>query len=431
MKSALVEDLNNPTLRSLTRGVLTTITLEKKNIPFIVAFDSTTLHYKPWSTIVINPKVKSAWKAIVERYFCSDAYKALNEAVSNDPLLSKYATVNFLNTLFKKSREMLPRIKPGPGPGPKPEELLNPISALIQLLDTQVSSQASGDAINAIVQGLEAEARETLEDIEAIQSFSHFGAPVEQFLENPDEFRNIARNRIIVNLVKFLRKLRREASPKFAKAPTLVGGRPLGVKRIQRWSELPRTLLTEYADDDIFEYKVASRTLRVSLQYGGIPDYVVYLDKSGSMAGGIKNYISPTHAEYVPKISFAAASALALAHQLKKVGSKLTLKLFDTEVHDPVTDSDFAQLIKVLMTIRADSGTSISNVLEDSLNYRDDRIIIITDGIDEVSEESVKKAKSANLDITVVFIQTDNELLRKNFKHIHLQEAKPNILLQI
>ncbi|MEM2294162.1 MAG: hypothetical protein QXX41_12890, partial [Nitrososphaerota archaeon] len=129
-------------------------------------------------------------------------------------------------------------------------------------------------------------------------------------------------------------------------------------------------------------------------------------------------------------ISFAAASALALAHQLRRVGAKMTLKLFDVEVHDPITD--FNQLIDTLMKIEADSGTNISNVLEDAIkSHREEKVVIVTDGIDEVSPDAVKAAKSANLDVACIFIKTDNELLRKNFKCIRIEEAKPSILLEV
>jgi uncharacterized protein with von Willebrand factor type A (vWA) domain len=185
----------------------------------------------------------------------------------------------------------------------------------------------------------------------------------------------------------------------------------------------------DYLDDDLLSYRIASRTARVSESYGSVQNYVVYMDKSGSMGSEIHYRSSPTQVEYVPKISFAAASALALAQQLRRLGARMTLKLFDTEVHDPVTD--YAQLIDVLVKIKADSGTNISNVLLDALKYRDDKIIVVTDGIDQVSEDSVRNARSSGLDMTFVFIKTDNELIRRNFPCIHLREAEPEVLLRI
>ncbi len=427
MKPALIEDYSNPIYRALARSVLSNFLFENKKLPLIVAMDSSIIHFKPWSQIVFNPSSKSAWRFILERYYESESYKKLNNAVAGDPMLAKYATIHFLNTLFKKSKEQLKQLKQQELSKKDKED---PVGSLIELIDKQPSLEANR-AVQMIVNTLEKEAEEILQDIETIESFSHLGVPVANLLEKPDAFREKTRNKIIIYLVRFLQKLKREApNLKQTKAPTLVGGRPLGVKRLQRWSELTSVLPFEYLDDDLLSYKIASRSVRVSERYGSIQNYVVYLDKSGSMSESIVYRESSTRIEYVPKISFATASALALAYKLRQVGAKMTLKLFDVEVHDPI--SDFSQLIDTLLKIKADSGTNISNVLEDAVQYhRNEKIIIVTDGIDNVSEEAVKKAKSANLDITFVFIKTDNELLRKNFRCIHLNEARPSILLEV
>ncbi|MEM2597321.1 MAG: hypothetical protein QXT50_01495 [Thermofilum sp.] len=423
MKPALVEDYGNATYRSLARSVLSSPFLKNKRIPFYVAMDSTILHFKPWSCIVFNPHVKGGWKTILEKYYETDAYRKLNSAVAGDPLLAKYATVHFLNTLFSESKKQLNRLKQL-----SEEDKKDPVGSLMRLLDQ--APPGAGRVVAAVVAALEKEAEEVLKDIEVAEIFSHVGVPVAAFLEKPDEFREKARNRIVVHLVRFLRRLRREApSLKQARMPTLVGGRPLGVKRLQRWSELSAVLPVELLDEDLLAYRIASRTVRVAERRGFIQDYVVYLDKSGSMASDIKYRFSPTQVEDVPKISFAAASALALAYKLRQAGARMTLKLFDVEVHDPITD--FAQLIDTLMRIKADSGTNISRVLEDALNHRDAKIIVVTDGIDQVSDESVRGAKSAGLDVTFIFIKTDNELLRRNFRCVHIEEAKPAILLEV
>jgi uncharacterized protein with von Willebrand factor type A (vWA) domain len=107
------------------------------------------------------------------------------------------------------------------------------------------------------------------------------------------------------------------------------------------------------------------------------------------------------------------------------------VKLFDEEVHDPIVDLE--EMIDVLLRIRWGRGTDINEVLYDALSYRgtDKRVVVITDGIDEVGEEYVKRAKSYNLDIIFVFIKTDNQLLRQNFPCVHLQEAQPQVMLRI
>ncbi|RLG90722.1 MAG: hypothetical protein DRO36_05645, partial [Candidatus Hecatellales archaeon] len=246
----------------MARSVLTNFLLEDKRIPFVAGMDSSIIHYKPWSSIVFNPKLEDGWKAILEKYYNSDEYRILNESVAGDPLLSKYATIQFLNTLFAKSEVELKRLKPVVSR----EELKNPIDAIGRILDDEEVSKRVKDVItDALVLELKKEAERIRRDVEVAESFSLIGVPVAEFLEKPDEFREMARNKIVVYLVKLLRRAVREApSLKQTKMPTLIGGRPLGVKRIQRWSELSRVLPLEYLDDDLLAYKIASRTLRVS-----------------------------------------------------------------------------------------------------------------------------------------------------------------------
>jgi len=423
-QGVLFEDYKNPVYRFQARAVLSNFLLQNKKLPFFVPLDASIIHLKRWSSIVFNPRAKGAWKTILERYYETDTYKTLNNTIAGDPLLAKYATIQWLNTLFQKCKNESERLRVEPKGG-------DYVQALFQALDTQVSPAEASRVALSLAEALEAEAKEIQKDLEAAESFSHLGVPVAELLEKPDEFRLKARNRIIVNLVRFLRMLRREASaPKTARAPTILGGRPLGVKRLNRLSELTSILPTELLDDDLLAYRLVSRSALTRERYGGIPDYVVYLDKSGSMAENISYRSSPTQTERVPKISFAAASALALAHKLKQVGSKMTLKLFDTEIHDPI--SDIKSLIDTLLKIRADGGTNISNVLDDAVkHHRDSKIIVVTDGIDEVSEDAVKAAKSAGLDAHIVLIKTDNPLLRSNFPCTYVEEAKPNILLSL
>lgn len=428
MRAALLEDYGNPTYRALARSVLAGVTLRNRRMPFTAVMDASILHFKSWTQIVFNPRIKGGWREVLEAYYGSDEYRALNESVAGDPMLSKYATIHFLNKLFERARYELSRLKEKPAV----KDYENSVGAVFDKLDDPATpSEVKSSVISSIVDFLKCEAEEIKKDLEAIESFSHLGIPVANLLENPDDFREKARNRIVVHLVKFLQRLKREApSLKQAKAPTLIGGRPLGVKRLQRWSELSRALPMELIDDDLLSYRVAGRSLRVSESYGSIRNCVVYLDKSGSMGGSISYRESPVEVSKVPKISFAAASALALACKLRRLGAKMTLKLFDVEVHDPI--QDFGKLLDVLTRIEADSGTNLTNVLEDAVqHHRDEKIVVVTDGIDEVEPEAVRRAKSANLDLTCVFIETDNRLLRENFPCIYLEEAKPDILLRL
>lgn len=425
----MLEDYRNPTYRALARSVITSPTLRNYRVPFALCFDATLIHYKPWTQIVFDPRSKSSWRVILEKYYSSDEYKRLNTAVAGDPLLSKYATVNFLNALVRaveRAAEKTSQLQSSQRRGQ------TGLEEAIQRIDEfeKQNPAAASRIVREVVEQLVREAREVSGDVEVARAFSHVGVPM-AVLGNPDEFREMARNRIVVSLVRMVNRVRREApSLKSARSPTLVGGRPLGVKRIQRVSEVPRALPTEYLDADLFSYKVATRSLSVSEQYGSVQNYVVYLDKSGSMSEDIEYHQSAFQVERVPKISFAAASALALSWALRRVGARMTLKLFDTEVHEPIRD--FLQLVNVLMRVRSDGGTNITKVLEDAVeHHRDDKVVVVTDGIDEVDEGAVKRAKSAGLDVHFVFIQTSNKLLQKYFPYTYLREAKPNVLLTI
>jgi uncharacterized protein with von Willebrand factor type A (vWA) domain len=433
-KGVLIEDYTHPLYRAFARGVLLNPLLENKNIPFYIAMDSSIIHYKLWNKIIFDHEVEDPWKTILEKYYNSDTYRKLNETIAGDPLLAKYATIHFLNILFEKSLEYIAQYKYPSfrtySQQYQMEVIKNPIGELMNWLEEQKqkgNKQNFEQVISTISDALEKETKEVEKDLNLIESFNHAGIPTEKLLEKPEQLRNILRNKIIVDFVRILRKLKDEApSLKRLQMPTLVGGRPFGVKNLERFSELPRLLPFEYLDEDLLTYKVASRTAKVTEQYGYIQNYVVYLDKSGSMASFIAYRPSPIQIEFVSKISFATASALALASKLKKLGAKLMLKLFDVDVHKEV--NDYMEIFDILSRIQADSGTNLTKVLEDAIKYRNEKIIIITDGIDEISEQAVKKAKSCNLDITVIFIKTDNALLRKNFPHVHLQEAKPEIL---
>jgi hypothetical protein len=408
--------------------------------------------------------------------------------VSGDPLLAKYATINFLEALFKGAADAQAQ-KGESGENhswvklyqhedegssynfteidPIRRKIIIPyfsmrdakkdrekaIAFLTNLIDCQLpdnkqpgllpklfgrSKQEPSpgvwpeESIRTICKSLEWEAQLTLKDVEAAESFSRAGIPIVKLLEKPDEFRRKMRNTIVVHFVDLFHRLSRESSGLGGTVPTPIGGRPLGVKRIQRWSELPRVVPSEWLDDDLLQYRIASRTVRVVENVGAVRDRVFYLDKSNSMGGGIAYRASPTEVKYVPKLSFAAALALAMAYNLRRLGAKAVIKLFDEEVHDPIVDLE--EMIDVLLRIRWSEGTDINEVLYDALSYRgtDKRIVVITDGIDEeVGEAYVKRAKSYNLDIIFVFIKTDNQLLRQNFPCVHLQEAQPQVMLRI
>lgn len=403
-QGTLIEDYNNLGYKTGARSVLSGQGLKDgAKVPYNFAMDTFIMHNKAWSSVVFNPASKSAWKSVLEDYYTSDEYKTLNEQTRGDPLMSKYATANFLNTFV--SEEKRQERNPGnPGKG----------------LDGMTPKE-----LQTISQALKNQAKETRDQLGIAQGFSHLGIPIQQFLDRPDEFREIAKNRIVVQLVRMLKIFQHTQITKIAKRPTQTGGRPRGIKHLQRYEELPQALGTEYLDDDIFTYKVATKQVQVRERHGGLPNYTIYVDKSGSMGSGIADTKNPDM--YVPKISFCTALALAFEENLKRVGSKMTLRLFDVEVHDPVTDR--MALIKTLMSVRADGGTNISKVLEDAMTHRDDKVVVFTDGIDYIDESVINRARGH--DIHFVFLQTKSEQLDKAFKNVYLEKIDPSVLMRI
>jgi hypothetical protein len=487
-RGVLIEDYDDPVYHAIAHGVRSSFQKEVEKLPFFVFLDSSIVHFKPWYQIAFDPKARNGWRAILEKYWQSEPYRKLNDVVSGDPLLAKYATINFLEALFKGAADAQAQkgesgenhswanfyqrevesssynfVEMYPMRGNIIISLASmrdakkgrekAIAFLTDLIDRQLPDNKQPglfsklfdrsklkpspgvwpeESISTICKSLEWEAQLTLNDIVAAESFSRAGIPIVELLEKPDEFRRKMRNTIVVQFVDLFHRLSRESSGLGGTVPTPIGGRPLGVKRIQRWSELPRVVPSEWLDDDLLQYRIASRTVRVVENVGAVRDRVFYLDKSNSMGDEIVYRESPTQVKHVPKLSFAAALALAMAYNLRRLGAKAVVKLFDEKVHDPIVGLE--EMIDVLLRIRWGEGTNINEVLYDALSYRgtDKRIVVITDGIDdEVSETYVKKAKSYNLDIIFVFIKTDNQLLRQNFPCVHLQEARPQVMLRI
>lgn len=383
-------------------------------IPNEFILDATLLHYKRWSSIVFNPKAKSPWKRILQNYYDSEEYKVLNEKVSGDPLLAKYATICFLNKFVESLRDYsYGKITPE------------------NLTTNTLQTPKDGEILKAVSMELRKEAEKIMEDVEKIESinnimqagkghgFTNEGIPVLN-LDNPDEVRRALSNRILVSFIKIAKSYMDLAkSGDVSRVPTLYGGTPVSIKAMTRFGEIVKALPQELIDEEIFAMKTATRTLKVTENYGSLKDVVVYIDKSGSMD---ENF---GEKEKVPKISFACASALALAKKLKTSGAKMTLKFFDVAVYEEVNDP--RKIIEELLRVRAESGTRINGVLEDARNYKGRKVIIVTDGIDSVSEELCKKLKK-EADVKVVFINTSNETMKKHFECFTVRKPEPILL---
>lgn len=441
-----------PTVRSATFDL--TQSFSEKNVTMGSHFlmDAHLMHFKPYGQLVLNPLSKNSWKDLLEQEMADPRYQELNAKVSRNPMLSLMATKNFLQAIVEKAEKSQPAIPPNmippnqsgsqqgqgnaPGNTPNPQgqqggnqgqqpfNFNNFMNALSNMQNGSLTNQATCNNIMAGMAAAASNATQQSNDlITVLNSFTHSGIPMKR-LTDPDEMRDILSNKFVVSLAKVMKRLNTDDSGKSHVMPSTRRGIPIGTKKMQYFSEIPDMVPQDMLDEDLQNYKIASKTAHVRERYSSMNNYLIYLDKSGSMGGGIE-FID----DYVPKIAVAAASALGLARTVRMHGGTVTLKLFDTEVGDPITD--MWELLKTLGGIQADGGTNITLVLEDVIQKgRDYKAVLVSDGIDSIDETVAKSC--SKMDLTSVLIQTSNDLLEKYTNAVKIERfTGDNILMEL
>jgi uncharacterized protein with von Willebrand factor type A (vWA) domain len=150
---------------------------------------------------------------------------------------------------------------------------------------------------------------------------------------------------------------------------------------MRQYSQLKEALPSELALAQVapalFAVKLAQKSLAV---YGRAAElkYVVFLDKSGSMADPLYG------AQAAAKISLAAGLGLALYRR-----TNAEVYFFDTEVERVGP----REVVSTLLRIKADGGTNIGRVMEEVLRIDkpDNRYVIISDGITDAPPELVRR----------------------------------------
>jgi uncharacterized protein with von Willebrand factor type A (vWA) domain len=183
---------------------------------------------------------------------------------------------------------------------------------------------------------------------------------------------------------------------------------------------LPRELALP---DELFYYKLASNGFltreKLTIKEGA---YYVLVDKSESMAG--------------EKTVWARAVALALLKLAREKKRRYFLRFFDYRVYELLDDSDPKKLLKYILEVHADGGTSIDTALRTALEDLEkhklseltNTIIIITDGEDKVLT-TPEEFKPRNAVLVAVMIQGHNSDLKKIAEETGGQYLKvePNI----
>jgi uncharacterized protein with von Willebrand factor type A (vWA) domain len=212
-------------------------------------------------------------------------------------------------------------------------------------------------------------------------------------MQQPDEFRR--RVKLLIGAALALRHFSRmlPAAPSHQQAESLWGGID-GVAKMTQYAQLKEALPSELAYAHIsralFAVKLAQTSLMV-YRRASAAKYVVFVDKSGSMAEALtgepgrlpgdsrlREFLG-TERLAVPKISLAAGLALALYRRLNAA-----VYLFDTE-----TEQGLGNVVEMLLKIRADGGTNIGRVMEEVLRIDkpENIYIIISDGISDAPPE--------------------------------------------
>jgi hypothetical protein len=372
---------------------------------FYMIHDLFMAFYAPFNIVYRSLKEKNkaapAWRSFIEALITSPQYIKLNEMTQWSMELAAAAAASVfvklsMNKVEINNEEMgiddLNEIARSIAGGSAPPGLGGASAEAVQELYKQIMKAARemGRAVAArleeVAKELEAyvEAREEAEAAAAVlaggEGYSLEGLSIWHYMQDPDEFRS--RVRLLSAAAAAFRRFTRviPASMRRLNVESLWGG-IRGVTLMREYSQLKEALPSELALLQIvpalFAVKLAQRSLAV---YGRAADvkYVVFLDKSGSMADQLYG------SQPVPKISLAAGLALALHRR-----TKADVYLFDTEVERVGAK----EVVSTLMRIRADGGTNIGRVMEEVLRIDrpDIRYVIISDGITDAHPELTQR----------------------------------------
>jgi uncharacterized protein with von Willebrand factor type A (vWA) domain len=241
--------------------------------------------------------------------------------------------------------------------------------------------------------------------------FSNDALSLLKYLQSPDDLRQ--RIKILKDTFTWLRKFNTELPASFKKSQLASDqGEINRIEKLMKETQITHMISGEYSylalarNNNLAKLLFAMRYVNKELLvYRGSasPKAYLYIDKSGSMS---------EHLEGVPKISLAAGLGLAMLRKF----SDTRVFAFDTEV----TEVDKNKIVQMLLTISADGGTNIAEVLQRIKEIDDGKTIhiVITDGVDEVSDDVINSIP-AELRRRIVFIliEANAPHWMENFRH--------------
>jgi uncharacterized protein with von Willebrand factor type A (vWA) domain len=345
-----------------------------------------------WKSLKQQNKAAPIWHRIMQEAIRKENYYEVNRFTRGSTELSILAAYQFLKNILNRvwSRQLeqiqqqlqqqLQQVKDPRAINKAINDALAGFNTAAILAIKEEAKQALQEALTAVREysDAKAEAEAAIESLAGAggSGFNKEALSVLHFLDHTEDFRQ---------RVKILRWARVFTTQFMTTLPTsfsheqvasTVGGIS-GVGRLNS-NKVSDILPSELAlmnlggvGRALFAVKYVSRQL-MAYQYAVAIKPVVFVDKSGSMAGSIEGD--------VPKISLAAGVALAMYRKYNA-----DVYLFDTEV----TAVKPVDVVNTLLTISADGGTNIDPVIEEinRINKTDYVYVIISDGITEASEQ--------------------------------------------
>jgi len=330
-----------------------------------------------------NPSAP-VWHYIIEKTVRSEEFFNLVRKINGSSELAEIAAIKFLETILnewkrgnleKTQEDLRGQSKDAVG-----SSLGDKLGGLV--------AEALNNALGSVQEykALKAEVDSALAEVgsgSGGSGFSLLGLSMLMYLDKPDVVR--ARVKLLRSLVEFMRRFETRLS---ALTREVVVSRWGGIAGVGLGSDLSSVLPSKLGllgvDDEgvkrvgkaLFAWELVNNSLPV-YEKAGVLEFDVYIDKSGSMDGFIGR-----GENRVQKIALAAGLGLAVLRE--GVGR---VYLFDTEL----VEVGKAEIVKTLMTVRADGGTNIEPVLEEVLKHSDSdrRHLIISDGITEVANEEL------------------------------------------
>ena len=406
------------------------------------AHDAFLMFYKPydlvWKSLKQQNKAAPIWHKMISEAIRKENYYEVNRFTRGSTELSILAAYQFLRNILNRvwSRkleqiqqqlyEQLKNVNDPKAINKAINDALAGFNTAAVLAIKEEAKQALQEALTAVREYAEAKS-ETEAAIEALvgsggSGFNKEALSVLYFLEHPDDFRRR------INILKWTRVFTTQfmttlpTSFSHEQIASSVGGIS-GVGRLNGNkvsdilpSELALMNLGEVGKA-LFAVKYASRQL-TAYQHATAIKPVVFVDKSGSMAGMIKagKYIVEGG---VPKISLAAGVALAMYRKYNA-----DVYLFDTEV-TAVKPTD---VVNALLTISADGGTNIDSVIEEinHINKTDYIYIIISDGITEASQQHLDMLRRFAPRVKLILVDYYSE---PNYNWVKLLKQHNNVTL--